>query len=232
MNNWLYFEYFIDNESKTYTYIISDTASKETCIIDPVLENVDKYVNQIKHIWWNLKYILDTHVHADHITGSSALKKRLWWIIGLWEKNQVLWADIFLKDNEKLRLWETDILTLSTPGHTKGCVSYIIDDMIFTWNLLFINGTGRTDFQWGSNEEMYSNITQRIFQFPGDYKIFPWHDYNGNLSSTVQNEKCNNQRIWNNKSIEEFSQIMDSLNLPYPKKIDIALPRNLKCGRE
>ncbi len=232
IKNNIIFRQLIDYETFTYTYIIADSITKETLIIDPVYEMVPRDAKLISELGLRVKYFFDTHVHADHITGSSELKSILGtWKIWIWIKNTwVSHNDIFLKDKQILKIWNIKINILETPGHTSGCVSYLINNMVFTGDLLFVRASGRTDFQSGSNKDMYNSTREKIFTLPDDTIIYPGHDYNGHMSSSVWEEKRFNPRLKLENSFEDFVSIMDNLNLPYPKKLDVSLPANLKCG--
>ncbi len=220
-----------EKESSTYTYLLADRESKEAIIIDPVVECIDRDLLLIKELSLNLKYILDTHVHADHITSSWTLKEKTGASIALGERSGATNADLLLKDSQELSFGSFKIKVILTPGHTNGCTSYAIEDMLFTGDALLIRGNGRTDFQEGSPKELYHSITEKLFSFPDETVIYPGHDYKGLTSSTIDEEKQHNPRIGGGKSLEEFSQIMNALNLPNPKKIDTAVPMNLKCGK-
>lgn len=232
MKNNILFKQLLDYETNTYTYIIADIQTKEAVIIDPVYEMAIRDAKLIQELWLTVKYFLDTHVHADHITGSSELKEILWqWEIWVGVKN--VWVshnDLFLEDGQVLSVWNIQITVLETPGHTSGCVSYLVDDMVFTGDLIFVRGSGRTDFQSGSNKNMFQNVREKIFSLPNETLIYPWHDYNGNTVSTVGEEKLFNPRLKLKNNFEDFENIMKNLKLPYPKKLDVSLPANLKCG--
>lgn len=227
----LIFRQLFEKESSTYSYLLADENTKEALIIDPVKECIDRDLALIEELNLKLKYILDTHVHADHITSSWTLKEKTGAMIALGERTGVQNADILLKDSEELSLGSFTIKAILTPGHTNGCTSFSIEDMLFTGDALLIRGNGRTDFQEGSPEVLFNSITEKLFSFPGETLIFPGHDYKGLTSSTIDEEKKYNPRIGGGKTLEEFSQIMSKLSLANPKKIDIAVPANLKCGR-
>lgn len=226
------FKQLIDYETSTYTYIIADEKTREALIIDPVFENAVRDAKLIVELWLTVKYFLDTHVHADHITWSSKLKELLGiWEIWVWVKNiGVTHNDLFLEDWQILKIGDIEIKVLETPGHTSGCVSYLIEDMVFTWDLILVRGSGRTDFQSGSNKNMFENVIEKIFTLPESTLIYAAHDYNGFTSSTVWEEKQYNPRLKKSHTFEDFQKIMDNLNLPYPKKLDKSLPANMKCG--
>lgn len=232
MKNNILFKQMLDYETNTYTYIIADSNTKEAVIIDPVYEMATRDAKLIQELGLTVKYFLDTHVHADHITWSSELKEILGtWEIWVGENNKwITHNDLFLKDGEILTVWDIEITVLETAGHTGGCVSYLIDDMVFTGDLIFVRGSGRTDFQSGSNENMYKNVHEKIYTLPDTTLIYPWHDYNGNMASTVGEEKLYNPRLKEKNSFEDFENIMKNLKLPYPKKLEASLPANMKCG--
>ena len=231
MKNNILFRQLLDYETNTYTYILADINTNEAVIIDPVFEMAERDAKLIKELWLTVKYFLDTHVHADHVTWSSKLKELLGaWEIGVGAKNEwVKHNDLFLEDNQVLKIGDIEIKVLETPGHTSGCVSYVVDDMVFTGDLIFVRGSGRTDFQSGSNEAMFHNTRDKVFILSDETKIYPWHDYNGHMSSTVEEEKKYNPRLKLENSYEDFEDIMKNLNLPYPKKLKESLPANMKC---
>jgi len=226
------FKQLLDYETNTYTYIIADEKTREALIIDSVFENAIRDGKLSAELGLQVKYFLDTHVHADHITWSSRLKE----IIGTGEiwvgvKNVgVTHNDLFLEDWQVLKIGDIEIKVLETPGHTSGCVSYLIDNMIFTGDVILVRGSGRTDFQSGSHEDMFHSVRDKIFSLPDTTIIYPGHDYNGFTSSSVWEEKVYNTRLNLENSYDKFEEIMKNLNLPYPKKIDESLPANMSCG--
>lgn len=228
----LIFRQLFERESSTYTYLLADKETKEAIIIDPVIECLERDLVLIKELSLNLKYILDTHVHADHITSSWQLKEQTGALIALGEKTGVSNADLLLKDSEVLSFGSFSIRALLTPGHTNGCTSYSLENLLFTGDTLLIRGNGRTDFQQGSPETLYKSITEKLFKLPGETLVFPGHDYRGLSSSTIEEEKLFNPRIGGGRSLTEFSEIMNSLKLSNPKKIEVAVPLNLKCGKD
>jgi sulfur dioxygenase len=219
-----------DYETWTYTYLIWDEETKEAALIDSVKEQVERDLAQIKELGLNLKYLFETHIHADHITGAGPLRKQTKAKVVVHEHSQSECADILAKADDEFFLGEEKITVLHTPGHTNTDMSFLIEGAVFTGDTLFVRDCGRTDFQQGSNEAMYHSLTQILFALPDDTKVYPGHDYKGLTQSTIGEEKQYNQRVGNNKSFEEFSQIMDALNLPRPKKIDLAVPGNMSCG--
>lgn len=225
------FYQFFEPESCTYTYLIADKASKEAALIDPVLEMVDRDLQWIREAGLKLKYVLDTHIHADHITGAGQIRERLNIKTGVSRHAGVDCADLALKEGDELLLGEQKIKVLETPGHTNTCLTYQFADMIFTGDALLIRGTGRTDFQQGSSETLYDCIHQKIFTLPPETKVYPGHDYRGHLASTVGLEKAHNPRLGGDRTKADFVKIMSELKLAHPKKIQQALPANMACGQ-
>ncbi len=220
-----------DQETWTHTYLLYDSENGEGVLIDPVKEKVDRDLNLLKELNVTLKYVLETHVHADHITGAGDLREKTGAKIYYGEKAAVPCADGLLKDGEELAFGNYSIKALSTPGHTDGCTSYVLGNMVFTGDALFIRGTGRTDFQQGSSEALYKSINSKLFTLPEDTLVYPGHDYKGMWVSTIGEEKKHNPRVGGGKTLKEFVEIMDNLNLANPKKLDISVPANLKCGQ-
>lgn len=223
------FKQLFDTESSTLTYLIVDEASKEAALIDPVDTHVEDYLDLIKSQGVKLKYTLETHVHADHITGSGKLRQLLGIQTAVSQQCGAESADVQLNDGDELSLGQQVIKVIATPGHTAGSVSFIWQDKVFTGDALLINGCGRTDFQSGDAATLYDSITQKILSLPNETLIYPGHDYNGKRVSNVAQEKGSNVRLAN-KNKDEFIAIMAQLNLPKPKMIDIAVPANRKCG--
>ena len=222
--------------SSTLTYILTDLESKEAIIIDPVLEQVERDLAAIQQAGCTLVLALNTHAHADHITGSGLLKAKLGNdkipIRSAISRASGASADILLEDGEEVT-WANGkrrLRVLATPGHTAGCVCYYDPTMqvVFTGDVLLIGGCGRTDFQGGSAETLYESVHTRLFTMPDTTLVYPAHDYRGRRYSTIGTEKTTNPRLTKSKS--EFVELMAGLNLPYPKKIDAALPANMRCG--
>jgi glyoxylase-like metal-dependent hydrolase (beta-lactamase superfamily II) len=224
-----YFKQYFDDASSTYTYLIGDTDSKKAVIIDPVLEHVDSYLEDLSSNNYSLEYVLETHVHADHITGSSKLRDKTGAKTAVSMLCGTFCADHQLQDGDIIEFGSQSIAVILTPGHTKGSVSYLWQDRVFTGDALLINGCGRTDFQAGDAGTLYDSITQKILTLPDETLVYPGHDYNGRFVSSVAQEKKINPRLAG-KSKEEFIDIMDNLNLPNPKQMDVAVPANLQCG--
>jgi len=222
------FHQLMDRESSTFTYILGD--GEEAVIIDAVIENLERDLKLIAELHLKLKYIVETHVHADHITAADALRRTTGAKIAISRTSLVQGADILMDDGHNLNFGSQKINALATPGHTLSCMSLIWNDKVFTGDTLLIRGTGRSDFQGGSAEQLYDSITQKLFRLPGDTIVYPGHDYKGHTSSSIAQEKMHNPRIGGGKSKAEFVKIMSDLKLSYPQKIDIALPANLRCG--
>ncbi|MBL7544528.1 MAG: MBL fold metallo-hydrolase [Bdellovibrionaceae bacterium] len=224
------FYQLFEHESSTYTYLIGDPVTKESAIIDPVMETVDRDLKLIDELGLKLKYILDTHVHADHITGAGEIRRRTGAKSAVSSAAQVACVDIPLTDGQELLLGDKKIKALWTPGHTDSCMCFIFGDQIFSGDTLLIRGTGRTDFQQGSSDRLYDSIHKKIFVLPDDTRIYPGHDYKGHTASTVGMEKKYNPRLGFNKTKDDFIKIMSELKLANPKKIHEAVPANLACG--
>lgn len=223
------FRQMYDSETSTYTYLLGDEETKEAILIDSVLEQSDRDIKIINELGLKLKYLMETHVHADHITGIAKLKNSFPDAKSvLFNDSGNITADIYSNDNDEFFFGNKKIKVLSTPGHTNGCVSYYTEGMVFTGDTLLIRGCGRTDFQNGCPKKLYNSVTHKIFSLPDDTIIYPAHDYKGLESSTVLEEKQFNPRL--TKSKDEFVQLMNNLNLPYPKKIQESVPANIVSG--
>ena len=221
------FKQLFDTKSSTYTYIISSGKGREALIIDPVIENTDEYIKFLKNLELKLVKVIDTHIHADHITGLNELNKRTNCTRIMGEKSKSEVIDLKIKDNENIKVENIELKAIYTPGHTDCSYSYLMKDRVFTGDTLLINGTGRTDFQSGSPYDAYDSLFNKLLRLPENTLVFPAHDYNGIKNSTIGNEKNNNPRL-QVSSKEEYAEIMNNLNLPNPKMLDIAVPANLK----
>lgn len=230
MNNFIFHQLF-EKESSTYTYLIADPETKDAIIIDPVLEMVQRDYLLINELELNLKYILETHVHADHISASDQLRKLTGAKVGLSHAYATSCPDIALKDGQELQAGAITVQALSTPGHTNGCMTYKIGNMIFTGDVLLIRGCGRTDFQGGSSEKLYSSVREKLFQLGDNVYVYPAHDYKGFTHTTIGYEKKYNPRLNENISKQQFKDIMSNLHLDFPKKIQEAVPANMNCGK-
>ena len=224
------FRQLFDLESSTYTYVLGDEKTKNSIIIDPVLEQKERDLGLLSELGLQLKYIFETHVHADHVTSAGELRKATGAKICAGASTNLECADFLLKDNEDLDLDSLKIRTILTPGHTDGCTSYYIDGMVFTGDALMIRGCGRTDFQQGSPETLFESVREKLFSLPNETLVYPGHDYKGRTCSSIAEEKAHNPRLKLNNTQEQFAEIMNNLNLPNPKQIDRAVPANLKCG--
>jgi len=221
------FEQLFDTKSSTYTYIISSGKGREALIIDPVIEHTDEYIKFLKNLELNLVKVIDTHIHADHITGLNELNKRTSCTRIMGEKSKSEVIDLKIKDNETIKVENIELKSIYTPGHTDCSYSYLMNDRVFTGDTLLINGTGRTDFQSGSSYDAYDSLFNKLLKLPEKTLVFPAHDYNGKKNSTIENEKNNNPRL-QVSSKEQYAEIMNNLNLANPKMMDVAVPANLK----
>lgn len=224
------FYQLFEKESSTYTYLIADPATKEAALIDPVLETADRDLTLIAELGLKLKYVLDTHIHADHITGAGEIRKRTQAQTAVSHDAHVDCADIALHDGQELFLGQRKILVLATPGHTNSCMSFVFENKVFTGDALLIRGCGRTDFQQGSSEKLYESVHKKLFTLPAGTQVYPAHDYNGQTASEIILEKKFNPRLGEGKTKAEFIQLMSELKLADPKKMHAAVPANLGCG--
>ena len=221
------FNQLFDNKSSTYTYIISSGKGREALIIDPVIEHTDEYVRVLESLDLKLVKVIDTHIHADHISGLNELNKRTNCARVMGEKSKSEVVDIKLKDDQNLSIENIKLKAIYTSGHTDCSYCYLMNDRVFTGDTLLINGTGRTEFQSGSPLDAYDSLFNKLLKLPENTLVYPAHDYNGKKNSTIEIEKNNNPRL-QVKSKEEYAEIMNNLNLPNPKMMDIAVPANLK----
>ncbi len=222
------FEQLFDEDSCTYTYLLADEATREAVLIDPVLERVDEYLALLEKRGLKLAYALDTHVHADHVTGAGALRRRTGCNTGLSVHAGVGCADLMLREGAIIHVGDIAIRVLETPGHTPTCLSYVVDGNVFTGDALLIGKCGRTDFQGGDAGQLYDSITGKLFALPDDTIVWPGHDYEGRTRSTIGKEKRNNPRLRLDR--DAFIRFMKELNLPKPRRIDEAVPANRACG--
>ena len=223
------FKQIFDTESSTYTYLIASSKGREAVIIDPVIENVDNYIKILGELDLKLVKVIDTHIHADHVTGATKLKKATNCTTLMGEHTPADAVEIKVKDGEIIKIDNLKIKSLYTPGHTSDSYSFLLDNYLFSGDTLLINGTGRTDFQNGSSKDAYNSLFNNLLKLPEETLVYPGHDYNGKFSSTIGNEKKFNPRL-QVKSEDEYVDIMSKLNLSKPKLIDINVSRNIKLG--
>ena len=221
------FEQLFDTKSSTYTYILSSGKGREALIIDPVLEHTDQYLNLLNKLELKLVKVIDTHIHADHITGLNELSERTSCtkIMGENSKSEVV--DLRVKEDENIKIDNINLKVMYTPGHTDCSYSYLMNDRVFTGDTLLINGTGRTDFQNGNARQQYDSIFNKLLKLPENTMVFPAHDYNGKKHSTIGSERKNNPRLQVN-SVDQYVEIMNNLKLANPKMMDVAVPANVK----
>ncbi len=228
----LVFRQLQDQKSSTYTYLLGDPVTKEAILIDPVFEQARRDLALLRELGLSLRYTLDTHVHADHITAAAICKKSTGSRIALSAAAGAENVDVPLAHGDRIELGAHRLEVRSTPGHTNGCTTFVLDDgrMAFTGDALLIRGCGRTDFQQGSAHALYRSIKEQIFTLPEDCLLYPAHDYRGLTATSVAEEKAFNPRIGGARSEGDFVGYMRNLNLPHPKQMDAAVPANLKCG--
>ena len=235
MSEALIFRQLFDQDSSTYTYLLAEPESREAVLIDPVFEQHLRDRALIEELDLNLLYTLDTHCHADHVTGAWLMQQALGARIGLSVRygDEISGADCYLDQDDQISFGDRYLDVRATPGHTNGCITYVLDDqsMAFTGDCLLIRAAGRCDFQKGDAATLYHSIKVQIFTLPDTCTIYPGHDYSGRTASTVAEEKRYNSRIGGAATEKDFVGYMDNLGLPHPKKSDIALPANCQCGR-
>ncbi len=226
------FRQLFDLESSTYTYLLADEKTREAVLIDPVIEQVERDLSLLAELELRLVYVMDTHVHADHVTGAGAIRERTGAKNVLSERTGAGCADLYVKEGDRIRFGSYELEVRETPGHTNGCVTYVLGDRstAFTGDAMLIRGSGRTDFQQGSAASLYRSVHEKIYSLPDHCLLYPGHDYKGRTVTSVAEEKKHNPRLNESRSVAEFTEIMAKLELPYPKKIDIAVPANLHCG--
>jgi glyoxylase-like metal-dependent hydrolase (beta-lactamase superfamily II) len=223
------FKQVFDTKTSTYTYLIASAKGREAVIIDPVLENVDEYIQLLKELDLKLVKVIDTHIHADHVTGASKLKQATNCTTLMGEHTPADAVEIKVKDNELIKIDGLKIKSLYTPGHTSDSYSFLLDNYLFSGDTLLINGTGRTDFQNGSSKDAYNSLFNNILKLPEETIVYPGHDYNGKFSSTIGNEKKFNPRL-QVKSVDEYVEIMSNLNLSKPEMMDSNVGKNIRLG--
>lgn len=221
-----------DEDSSTYTYLLWDSNTKDAIIVDPVDIQVDRDLAEAKELGLNLVYGVNTHAHADHITGTGILKGKVDGFQSIISESSKASADIHISHGDRIMFGSRYIEARATPGHTEGCLSYVADDQSFvlTGDAMLIMGCGRTDFQGGSAETLYDSVHTQLFSLPDYTTVYPAHDYKGRTESKIGEEKEKNPRLGGGKTKAEFVEIMNNLNLDYPKHIDRAVPANMRCG--
>jgi glyoxylase-like metal-dependent hydrolase (beta-lactamase superfamily II) len=224
------FRQLFDRESSTYTYLIADERSREAVLIDPVLERVPSYVELINQLELGLVLALDTHVHADHVTGLGQLRDRLGCATAMGAKSRATCVSKKVHDGESIRIGRLQLEAIYTPGHTDDSFSFRLPDRVFTGDTLLIRGTGRTDFQNGNALAQYDSLFNKLLGLPDETFVYPGHDYNGMTVSTIGEERHHNPRL-QVASAEQYAELMNGLELSDPRLMDVAVPANLACGR-
>ena len=225
------FKQVFDQKSSTYTYIIASAEGREALIIDPVLENVEDYIKLLTELNLKLVKVIDTHIHADHVTGAGKLRDKTQCVTIMGEHTPTDAVEIKVKDEEIIKLDQLKIKALYTPGHTSDSFSFLMDNYLFSGDTLLINGTGRTDFQNGSSKDAYNSLFNRLLKLPDETLVYPAHDYKGEKVSSIGKEKKFNPRL-QVSNVEEYIEIMNNLNLKKPAAIDFNVANNLKLGAE
>jgi glyoxylase-like metal-dependent hydrolase (beta-lactamase superfamily II) len=226
------FKQLLEPDTCTYTYLLGCESTHRAILIDTVASQVDGYIGLLSQLGLKLVYTMETHVHADHITGSGLLREKIGSKSVVHRDAGAMCADLLVTDGVLLQVGSLEFQVRHTPGHTSGCVSYVMSDRVFTGDSLLIGGCGRTDFQQGDAGVLHDSISQKLFTLPPDTLVYPGHDYNGNTVSTIGQEISKNSRLGGGKTRDEFISIMQALDLPYPRYIDQALPANQSCGLE
>ncbi|XP_026391870.1 persulfide dioxygenase ETHE1 homolog, mitochondrial-like [Papaver somniferum] len=234
----LLFRQLFEKESSTYTYLLADLThpDKPALLVDPVDKTVERDISLVEELGLKLIYAINTHVHADHVTGTGLLKNKVDGVKSIISKSSNSKADLFVDHGDIIQIGNLFLEVRATPGHTLGCVTYVTGDgpdqlqprMAFTGDALLIRGCGRTDFQGGSSSQLYKSVHSQIFSLPEDTLVYPAHDYKGFTVSTVGEEMLYNPRL--TKDEETFENIMQNLKLSYPKMMDVAVPANMVCG--
>ncbi len=226
------FRQLFDRDTATYTYLLADEDTREAVLIDPVREQLLRDTELLEELSLRLVWVLETHVHADHVTSAGTLRQRFGARTVMSKQAGVNCADLAAEDGETIRFGQHEIEVRLTPGHTSGDATYVVHGQgkAFTGDTLLIRGCGRTDFQQGDARTLFASVHEKIFTLPDSTGLYPAHDYKGRTSTTVAEEVQHNPRLGGGRSVEEFVEIMDALNLPYPSRIDEALPANSNCG--
>lgn len=226
------FRQLYDAASSTYTYLLADETSREAMLIDPVFEQIHRDLALLRELDLTLKVVVDTHAHADHVTAAWMLKQKTACLIALADAVGAQQVDLPLNHGDVIGVAGVSLEVRATPGHTNGCLSFVLSDhsMVFTGDALLIRGCGRSDFQEGDADRLFESITRQIFVLPDHCAIYPAHDYSGRTRSSVAEEKAHNPRVGGDANQRDFVQYMNALQLPHPKKIDEALPANMRSG--
>lgn len=229
----LIFRQLVDPQTSTYTYLLADSRKSQAVLIDPVFEQAQRDAALIEELGLQLLFTLETHVHADHVTGAWLLKQRLGSRIAVAAASGASGMDLALKHGDRIAFGGRHLQVRATPGHTDGCLTYVLDDetLAFTGDCLLIRGSGRTDFQAGDARRMYQSVHMQIFTLPQDCLLYPAHDYRGLTVTSVREERRFNPRLGGEINEDDFAGYMQNLNLPHPKQLDLAVPANLRCGR-
>ena len=227
------FRQLFDPQSSTYTYLLADAATREAVLIDPVFEHARRDAALVEELGLKLLFTLETHVHADHVTGAWVLKQRLGSKIALPRNGGAEGGDRYLADGDLVAFGMRTLEALATPGHTRGCMSYVLDDRsrAFTGDALLVRGCGRTDFQEGSARQLFRSVRERLFALPDDCLVYPGHDYRGLTASSISEEKKYNPRLAESVGEGDFVGYMTNLGLAHPKLMEVAVAANLRCGR-
>ena len=223
------FKQVFDQKSSTYTYLIASSKGREALIIDPVLENVNDYIRLLKNLNLKLVKVIDTHIHADHITGASKLKDITQCSTIMGEHTPAEAVEIKVKDDELIKLDNINLRAMYNPGHTSDSFSFLMDNYLFSGDTLLINGTGRTDFQNGSARDSYNSIFNKLLKLPDKTLVYPAHDYKGEKVSTIGRERKQNPRL-QVSSVDEYIEIMNNLDLKKPAKIETNVSKNINLG--
>ncbi len=223
------FRQLFDSVSGTYTYLLASRRGGEALIVDPVLEKVDRYLNLVRELDLKLVKAVDTHLHADHITGLGALRDQTHCVTVMGEQSNVDVVSMRVADGDKVQIEGINLDVIYTPGHTDDSYSFLMGDRVFTGDTLLIRGTGRTDFQNGDPRAQYDSIFGRLMKLPDETMVFPAHDYKGDTVSTIGEERAFNPRL-QVKSVDQYVDLMNNLNLPNPKMMDVAVPANMRVG--
>ena len=223
------FKQLFVQKSSTYTYLIASSKGREALVIDPVLDNVEEYLNLLTELDLKLVKVIDTHIHADHVTGAGKLRNKTKCVTIMGENSPADTVEIKVKDEEIIKLDNLKIKALYTPGHTSDSYSFLMNNYLFSGDTLLINGTGRTDFQNGNSKDAYNSIFNKLLKLPDETLLYPAHDYKGEKVSTIGKEKKQNPRLQVN-SVDEYVDIMNNLNLKKPVEIEINVSRNINLG--